>query len=138
MIRLGVPREPRWVDMPMGVRLRMRPAITALWQAARWRADRTLRDAEAAWKAAHDAGLPVDGPVLDDDGRKAAFLFMMTCIELARECVMDWEGVGDVTGSPMPFTPDGLAELMSHNGMAEAFWAAVTANAAAVDAEGNA
>lgn len=137
MIRLGMPREARWIDLPVGVRLKVRPLITALMQAAKFRAEREYRAAAEAWKTAAEAGL-ADGMVpLDTDDRKAALLFSITVNEIARECVLDWEGVGNLEGEPIAFTSEGLPELMSHNGVAEAFWAAMTSPAAAVAAEGN-
>jgi hypothetical protein len=137
MIRLGMPREPRWIDLPMGVRLKVRPLVTALMQAAKFRAEREYRAAADAWKAAAEAGLADGMAPLDTDDRKAALLFSFTVNEIARECVLDWEGVGNLEGEPIAFTADGLPELMSHNGVAEAFWSAITSAAAAVTAEGN-
>lgn len=137
MIRLGAPRETRWIDLPMGVRLRVRPLVTALVQAAKFRADREYRAALEAWKTAAEAGLVESAAPLDSDERKAALLYALTINEIARECVIDWEGVGNLDGEPVPFAVEALPELLSHNGVAEAFIAAVTASAAAMAAEGN-
>lgn len=137
MIRLGMPREPRWIDLPMGVRLRVRPMATALVQAAKSRANREYRAAVEAWKIAAETGISDGLAPLDTEDRKEALLFALIVNELARECVMDWEGVGNLDGEPIAFTADGLPELMSHNGVAEAFWSTMTAAAAAVAAEGN-
>ena len=137
MIRLGMPREPRWIDLPAGVRLKVRPLVTALMQAARFRAEKAYREQAEAWRVAADTGMADDLPALDTEDRKAALLFSLTVNEIASECVLDWEGVGDVAGEPIEVRRDFLPELMSHNGIAEQFWAAMTATATAVASEGN-
>lgn len=124
MLTLDIPTEPRWLDLPQGVRLRVRPVTTAVMQAAQSAAARRL---EAAREA---------GPLDPDWERGLAFLYLVQ--GLARHAVLDWEGVGDMAGAALPLSPEALDRLMEHDVMAGAFWMRATAPVQALVAEGNA
>ena len=124
MLNLDIPTEPRWLDLPEGVRLLTRPVTTAVMQAAQSAAARRL---EAAREA---------GPLDPDWERGLAFLYLVQ--GLARHAVLEWQGVGDATGAPLPLSPEAVEALMQHDAIASAFWAGATAPARAVVAEGNA
>ena len=71
-------REPYWLDLAPGVGIRVRPCTTALVMAAR-------------------AGMIAGGEGDDDNARGAAMLKA-----LARVAIVDWEGIGDEAGAPIP------------------------------------
>ena len=123
MLTLNIPTEPRWLDLPQGVRLLSRPITTAVMQAAQSAAARRL---EAAREA---------GPLDLDWERGLAFLYLVQ--GLARHTVLDWQGVGDATGAPLALSPEGLDRLMEHDAIASAFWMRATAPVQALVAEGN-
>ena len=123
MLHLDIPTEPRWLDLPEGVRLLTRPVTTAVMQAAQSAAARRL---EAAREA---------GPLDPDWERGLAFLYLVQ--GLARHAVLEWQGVGDAAGAPLPLSAEAVDALMQHDAIASAFWAGATAPARAVVAEGN-
>jgi hypothetical protein len=90
MLRLNLSREPYWLDLGLGVRVRVEPLTTALMVAAR--SDPVVR------------GLP-EG-TSDDE---IAVIFGKV---LAERAILDWEGVGDADGNPTPVTPEGIAALL--------------------------
>ena len=90
MLRLNLAREPYWLDLGLGVRVRVEPLTTALMVAAR--SDPAVR------------GLP-EG-TSDDE---IAVIFGKV---LADRAILDWEGVGDADGNPTPVTPEGIAALL--------------------------
>lgn len=90
MLRLNLAREPYWLDLGLGVRVRVEPLTTALMVAAR--SDPEVR------------GLPED--TSDDE---IAVIFGKV---LAERAILDWEGVGDADGNPTPVTPEGIAALL--------------------------
>ena len=90
MLRLNLAREPYWLDVGLGVRVRVEPLTTALMVAAR--SDPTVR------------GLPEGSS--DDE---IAVIFGKV---LAERAILDWEGVGDADGNPTPVTPEGIAALL--------------------------
>jgi hypothetical protein len=90
MLRLNLAREPYWLDLGLGVRVRVEPLTTALMVAAR--SDPAVR------------GLP-EG-TSDDE---IAVIFGKV---LADRAILKWEGVGDADGNPTPVTPEGIAALL--------------------------
>jgi hypothetical protein len=130
MLTLAIPTEPTWIDLPQEVRLRIRPVTTAVVAAAQ---SASLREAEALRDAGDPSGLDLADP---DIAKGLGFALMVKA--LARYAVLDWEGVGDGEGQPLPCTPDNIARLMDLDEMATAFWRAAFAPVAAVSAEGNA
>lgn len=87
MLKLSLDREPFWLDVQPGVRLKMRPATVAAILAARSAAADTLR-----------AGG-------DDVETQAGFAFTRA---LARSGIVEWEGIGDQDGNPVAPTPEAI------------------------------
>ena len=99
MIRLDLSREPRWLDLGHGVRLRVGPLTTSLMAAAR--SDPAV------------TSLP--------EGASNETIAVAMAKALARLVVLDWEGVGDEAGEPVPVTPDGIDALLDILPLFEAF-----------------
>lgn len=116
MIRLNLKREPHWLDLVPGVRVKVRPCTSALIFAAR-------RAAES-----HDG----EGPEASGK-RMAAFLY-----QIAALAIVEWEGVGDAEGNPAPVTPEGITALMDHHLVADAFNALYVAPSLVLADAGNA
>jgi hypothetical protein len=113
MIRLDLKREPYWLDLAPGVRIRVRPCTTALVMAAR-----------ASMNAGGEA---------DDNARGAAMLKA-----LAREAILDWEGIGDEAGTPIPPSPERIEALLDLYPAFRAFETGYFLPALVLDAEKNA
>ena len=116
MLRLNLAREPHWLDLGLGVRVRVEPLTTALMVAAR--SDPAVRD------------LP-EGT--GDDAVAVVF-----AKALAERAILDWEGVGDADGQPVPVTPEGIAALLDVWPIFERFQLAYVAKGLELDAEKNA
>ena len=99
MIRIQLSPDPQWLDLGHGVRLKLLPLTTALMVATR--SDPAVQDLE---------------PGASNDERAAIF-----ATALARRAVVDWEGVGDVDGKPIPVTDEGIDALLSLWPIFEAF-----------------
>lgn len=125
MLKLDLPTEPYWADLPHGVRLHIKPVTTAIVSAAQHRAARLGREAAEA------AGGELD----PDVSRGLAFVLMAKA--LARFAIQEWEGVAGPDGAPLPFSPDLAERLMDIESMASAFWDAALKPIQAVSAEGN-
>jgi len=117
MLRLDLKREPFWLDLGYGVRLKVRPCTTALMMAAR---------AAAAKVEPGDAENAV--------GVRTAALLSA----LARFAALEWDGVGDAGDKAAPLTPDGVDALLALWPMAEAFERLYLAPALLLDSEKNA
>lgn len=116
MLRLDLAREPRWLDLGHGVRLRVRPLTTALMAAAR--SDPSV------------TALP------EDAGNETIAVVMAKA--LAKLTVEDWEGVGDEAGEPLQLTPEGLDALLDVVPLFEAFQLRYVSKALLLDEEKNA
>ncbi|MDD3371505.1 MAG: hypothetical protein PHE27_06750 [Alphaproteobacteria bacterium] len=98
MIKLNLKREDYWLDVGYGVRLKVRPATTALVMASRVAALKTVEETA-------DAGV-----------RSAALVK-----KLAELSVLEWEGVGDSDDKPATVTPEAVSALMDLWPIADAF-----------------
>ncbi len=90
MLRLNLARAPYWLDLGLGVRVRVEPLTTALMVAAR-----------------SDPGIRRLPEGTSDD--EIAVIFGKA---LAERAIIDWEGVGDADGTPVAVTPEGIAALL--------------------------
>ena len=99
MIRIELSPEPHWLDLGHGVRLQLLPLTTAPMVATR--SDPAVQDLDAE---------------ASNDSRAAIF-----AAALARRAIVDWEGVGDADGNPLPITPKGIDALLSLWPIFEAF-----------------
>jgi hypothetical protein len=115
MLRLNLAREPYWLDLGHGVRLHVEPLTTALMMAAR---------ADPAVEA-----LP------ETAGQDQLALTMAQAV--ARRAVLDWEGVGDAEGDPLPVTPEGITALLEVWPIFEAFQLGYIAKGLVLDQEKN-
>lgn len=122
-LNLSALNESRWVDMPQGVRLKLRPVTTAVRMAAQTAARTSLEGLDEA--ARGDAALMTG----------LGFQTLLEC--LARYAVEDWDGVADQDGTPLPVTPEALAALMRLEEIAHAFFVEVMRPAETVAMEGN-
>jgi len=116
MIRLNLTTTPEWLDLAPGLRLLVGPLTTALMVSAR---------ADAAIEA-----LP--------DGASQEALALAMAKAVARRAVLDWEGVGDAMGQPLPVTPEGIDALLEIWPVFEAFQTQYVARGLLLDAEKNA
>ncbi len=115
MLRLNLAREPYWLDLGHGVRLHVEPLTTALMMAAR---------AEPAVEA-----LP------ETAGQDQLALAMAQAV--ARRAVLEWEGVGDAEGNPLPVSPEGVTALLEVWPIFEAFQLGYVAKGLVLEQEKN-
>lgn len=115
MLKLNLKREPCWLDLAHGVRVKVKPASTALVMAARHAASR------------------IEGDSTEASGVRTATLIT----ELAKSSVIEWEGVADDKGKAAAVNAEGVAALMDLWPLAEAFERKYLAPLYALDAEKN-
>ncbi|MGE0108147.1 MAG: hypothetical protein AB7S81_00040 [Bdellovibrionales bacterium] len=96
MIKLDLKREDHWLDLGYGVRVKVRPASTAIVMAAR---------------------VSVLKEESDDAGSRSAALIK----KLGVLAIMEWEGVGDENDNPIEVTETGVEALMDLWPVADAF-----------------
>lgn len=145
MIRLGLRKEPYWLDLPGGVRLQVRPLTTAVMAAAEAHAERLIRRLAQDRRDRIEAGLPFDGlPDLDNDDVRMGLARALLARTLGVQGTIAWEGVVHPPdregGEPEPaeLCDATVAQLMEIPVVARAFLARYTAPIDALISEGNA
>ena len=117
MLRLNLSTEPEWLDLGSGVRVRVAPLTSALMARAR------ASDAIEALVAA-----------LASEAELAVALATV----LAAMAIVEWEGIGDAEGEPLPVSPEAASALMDVYPVFESFQLRYVAKGLVLDAEKNA
>lgn len=139
MIRLGLPKKPRWLALGDGVRVKVRPLTTAVYEAAR-ASGRRKATALAVEQGLIEAagGTIADLPDSRDRDGLTGLSQMLFAQALAVAAVLEWEGVGDAEGKPAAPTADNVETMIrDFPGITDEFLVAYTAPLAAAVAEGN-
>jgi len=116
MLKLDLSNEPTWLDLGHGVRVHLRPLTTVLMVAA--------RNDPAVQALGEDAG---------DEESALAF-----AKALARVAILDWEGVGDAKGNPIPVSPEAIDAFLDLWPLFEAFQTDYVAKGLLLEQEKNA
>ena len=120
MLTLDLTNAPRWVDLIPGLRVQLRPLTTALMVTAR--ADPALDLVAVEGEA---------GPMATEA------LALTMAKALARQAILDWEGVGDAEGQPVPVSPAAIDALLDIWPVFEAFQTLYVSKGLLLDAEKN-
>lgn len=130
--------QPRWLELPHGVRIEVEPLTTARATAARNEALKRAAAMRAEVEAAEKAGVVADAVGFGAANASAlAGLTMEFEIEaLARFGIRRWEGVVGEDGQPLPVTPAACEALAQHEELGAAFWVAYREPLGMVAAEG--
>lgn len=115
MLSLRISREAEWVDLGAGVHVKAAPLTSAVMMAVR----------------SDLAGAGLD--LSDRDGMHVALVKAV-----AQRVILEWRGVGDEKGEPLPVSPAGIEALMDLHRLFAAFDAAVLAPYLLVQSEKNA
>jgi hypothetical protein len=134
MLKLNLARSPAWLDLLPGVRVKLAPLTTALMVAAR---SDIASDLPASARGAADGDNDADdgAEAADSAGTEALALAMAKA--LARRAVLDWEGVGDAEGAPIPVSPEGIDALLDLWPAFEAFQSRYVAGGLLLEQEKN-
>lgn len=102
MIRLGLPKEPRWLNLGSGVEVLTRPLSTAIYRAATATAYRkALALAEERGLIEEAGGSITDIPDPTDQDGIVGFRAQFMVQALAVHAIQEWKGVGDETGNQL-------------------------------------
>ena len=120
MLTLDLTNAPRWVELIPGLRVQLRPLTTALMVAAR-----------------ADPALDLSAAAGDDIPMATEALALTMAKALARQAILDWEGVGDAEGHPLPVSPAAIDALLDVWPVFEAFQTIYVSKGLLLDAEKN-
>ena len=113
MIRLGLTREPRWLDLGNGVSVLARPLTTAIYRAAISTAQRkSLAIAEEKGLIDDAGGSVLDIPDPFDRDGIAGLQAQFMLQALATHAITEWKGIGDEQGNAAPVTAGNVATFI--------------------------
>ena len=141
MLKLSMPTEPCWMDLPLDVRFKVRPCTTPIIECAMTKSVRVIGDIEKGISdlrmVGHDAE-SLRAEIQDPDYRSGLMQFVYAQT-LALAAVIEWDGGGVMTpaGDVAPITPDHMRDVMLHPSIARTFVAEYTKPVSAVASEGN-
>jgi len=115
MLKLDLSNKPTWLDLGHGVRILLGPLTTAMMVAAR-----------------NDPAITALPEKATDE--ESALVFAKA---LARNTMLDWEGVGDVDGHNIPVSPEAIDALLDIWPLFEAFQTDYVAKGLVLDQEKN-
>ena len=125
MLRLNIKTEPYWLDLGLGVRMKVRPCTSPIFYAARAFMNKRLTDLGEEYRKRKDLNLSLeDFPLLDTSEVREALAEEFLALGLARSAILEWEGIlesgdsspgeasrGDV---PAPVTLEKITEFMTN------------------------
>lgn len=140
MIRIGKPKTGQRLPLGPGAWLTYREATSVDREAALHSAREFFKAVRGGAAALADMGLDVgDAKSLEgDDGLSSGVSLLVFNVELCMRCATGWEGVGDETGAPLPFTQANVAAMLRDPALFELVSTVLSARLVTLDAEGNA
>lgn len=138
MIRLALPTEPQWLELPYGVRVRVRPLSSVLMETARQIVAAEMRELRTSIAKLREAGVDVvDPPNLEDATVSHAEALVRLAKALARVAVLEWDGVLGADGSVEPLSPASINRLLDVPSVCSSFFERYTSTLDVLEAEKN-
>lgn len=111
-MRLNLQRKPEWFELIAGVRVLLKPATSAVFSSARMQfaAEDELPDLDVLATAD-----PMDAALARDE------VALKLAKAIARQCVVEWEGIVDDDDQPIPVSDEAIDALLDVFPVFEAF-----------------
>lgn len=139
MLKLDLKKEPFWLEVKGGVRVRVRPFTSAFMNAAQASVRKDILDMreERLRRIAANTAIG-DLPDVDNDEVRHGLIQSLLVKALARAAIIEWQGVllpdsEDVA----PVADNTVNDLMDIWFVAQDFWEKYTNSLALLEAEGN-
>ena len=115
MLKLNIKTEPYWLELGLGVRVKVRPCTSPIFYAARAFMNKRLTEIGEEYRKRKEIGASVDDlPQVDNVEIREALAEEYLARGLARTAIVDWEGILEADGdAKAPVTPEKIDELMT-------------------------
>lgn len=139
MLKLDLKKEPFWLELRRGLRVRVRPLTTAIMTAADSTARKLVADLREERQQRVAAGGDLsDLPDLENEDAVSGLAASVMIKALARMSILEWEGVARAdSDEPAPVNEQTVNDLMDIWFVADAFWKQYTRPLDMLEAEGN-
>lgn len=122
MITLDIPKGPQELDLGGGLKLTVRPALPAVFAAARANAASIVRRAKEGEELFEGLGVTIqDLPDMSTEAGRLGVEEQIFHQSLAQTVVIDWSGVGDKNGVPIDPSPRDIGLLFLKQWVIDAF-----------------
>jgi len=115
MLKLNIQTEPYWLELGIGVRVKVRPCTSPIFYAARAFMNKRLTEIGEEYRKRKEIGASVDDlPQVDNAEIREALAEEYLARGLARAAIVDWEGIWEAEGdATAPVTAEKIDELMT-------------------------
>lgn len=122
MLRLQIPKDNYWLELGLGVRVKVRPCTSPVFYAARAFMNNRLAAIGEEYQKRKEIGSGLEGlPNMEDTTVREALAEEYLARGLARAAIVEWEGILEADGNnAAPVTLEKIDELMSN------FWSIAT------------
>ncbi len=111
MLKLNIKKEPYWLELGLGVRVKVRPCTSPIFYAAKSFMNKKLADIGEQYKNNKEQlGLPN----IESAETREALAEEYLNLGLALNAIIEWEGILEFDGKKTaPVTPEKIEELMT-------------------------
>ncbi len=115
MLKLNIQTEAYWLELGLGVKVKVRPCTSPIFYAARAFMNKRLTELGEEYRKRKEIGASVeDLPDVENVEIREALAEEYLARGLARAAIVDWEGILESDGDEKaPVTPEKIDELMT-------------------------
>lgn len=116
MIKLKIQKEPYWLDLGMGVRVKVRPCTSSVFYEAKAFMNSKVAEVAERLKDVRENGVQdKDLPDLENQTKREAFADQQLILGLALAGIIEWEGILEAeTDEKAPLIPTKIEELFTN------------------------
>ncbi|TAE80786.1 MAG: hypothetical protein EAZ74_06080 [Alphaproteobacteria bacterium] len=94
MLKLDLQKKPYWLELPAGIRVKVRPFTSALMNAAQLSVKKQIEALREEHQLRREAGADLsDMPDIEDEDTRFGWSESMLVKAVARAAIIEWEGV---------------------------------------------
>jgi len=141
MLKLNLQKEPYWIDLPAGVKIKVRPLTSAIMNAAQSSVVKQITNIRKRLESKDESQTPLfeDLPNLDDEQIRFGLSESLLVKEIGKLAVIEWQGVMQPDSEiPAEVNEKTISELLDIWFVAQAFWKKYTDKLEELVFEGNA
>ena len=119
MLKLKFKNEPYWLDLGMGVRVKVKPCTSSVFYEAKAFMNSKVAEYANRIKDARENGIKDNTlPDLEDQTKREAFADQQLILGLALAGIIEWDGILEAeTDEKAPLTPVKIEELFTNFGV---------------------
>lgn len=140
MFKLTTKRDPYWLELPFGVRVKMKPFCTSTINAVQYGATRQVRKLKVEFEELKAVGKKSSSSVnFEDKDQVEDLINNMIMKGYATASIIEWENVEDPNkeGSLAECTPKNIEYLVEEPKIGQALWDHIQKDLSALFDEGN-